>query len=750
MRWRVAGFLAAVLVHAGSLHAADGEKTPQDYAQDLESPDAKVRREAAYQLSRPGVASKVAVPQLIRALEDEQQQVWFGAITALANLKGDAEAALPALMNELEAWQPFRRDRQGTQALYRTALALGSIGAPAVPALSNALASEKWHVRAGAAWALGFAGNTASSVALRLAAALADERPEVREAAAETLAMLGSAALESLSETLGNSEDPKARAAAALALGRLGKAGAPAAPALSKAVAGEKDTAARTEALVAYSRVASSAPELVPVLLQAWEDPEEPVRRAAHSALLLVRPVDAALLPVILPRLESPEEPVRSRAAQLIAELGLDAGEAVGPVAVALRRSVAEGHGNPDPTLLQALAALGDPALVIVFAELEKQPASSWMPGDWPLSVLRRVPLTSLATLTASLEHPSASVRAGALEGLISLGDRARSVAKRLPPLLEDSDAAVRSRGWVAAGACGVAPEVMLGRLEQGLNDSSAEVRRAVVSGVALLGKAARPAVPKLVESLGMGDPLLELAAVRALGSMGSDAEPAARALADRLARATPDVQLEVLAALGAIGTGAASEVDKLLALGDSSNPEVRRVFLEAVGKFRAGGKPALSAVERGLKDSDPRVRAAAIQARIAVESESDAAVQVAVGGLADSEGLVRRAAAGALGQLEERGRPGEEQLFVLLSNPDDRLAARDALRAIHPVSITALLAALQHGDWGVREMAADALARLGKGAAEAAGALEKASREDASEEVKRASRRALRRIREG
>jgi HEAT repeat protein len=748
MRRRVAGILAAALMQTAALHAADGEKTPLDYARDLESADAKIRREAAYQLSRPGVASKAAIPQLIKALEDDQQQVWFGAITALSNLKGDAEAALPALMKELEAWQPFRKDRQGTQALYRTALALGSIGAPAVPALSNALTSGQWHVRAGAARALSFAGGTASTVAPRLASALADDRVEVREAAAETLAVLGTVALGPLTETLVTADDPKARATAAMALGRLGRDGAPAEAVLKQAALEEKDTAARVQALVAFSRVVPGSPALVPVLMRAWEDSEESVRRAAHSALLLVRPVDQALLPSIVPLLNSPEESVRARAAQLIAELGPDGASAVASVEAALRRSVAA--GKPDPLLMQALAALGDRGLAPVFASLEQEPTSALTAADWRLAVLRQVQLTSLARLTEALSHPSASVRAGALEGLIALGDRARSVAKRLPPLLEDTDPAVRSRGWMAAGACGVAAEVMLGRLELGLNDASPEVRRAVVSGVARLGKAARPAIPKLVESLGTGDAALELAAVRALGSMGAEAESAAGPLADRVSRSTPEVQVEVLAALGAIGTGAASEVGKLLPLGDAPNPQVRRAFFEAVGKFRAGGKPALPAVERGLKDSDPGVRAAAVQARVAVEPESEAAVQAAVDGLQDAEGEVRRASAGALAVLEERGRPGEARLFALLADPADREAARDALRAIHPTSVPSLLEALRHADWGVREMAADALARLGKGAEEAAGALEKASREDASEDVKRASRRALRRIREG
>lgn len=748
MRWSCAAFLAILLFQASSLKAAEGGKTPLDYARDLESTDASVRREAAYQLSRPGVAAKVAIPQLIKALEDDQQQVWFGAISALANLKGDAEPALQALLKELEAWQPFRKDRQGSQALYRTALALGSIGAPAVPALSNALTNTKWHVRAGAARALSFAGDTAATVAPRLASMLADERSEVRDAAVETLAALGPVTVGPLEESLRNADEPKARAAAAMALGRLGKLGAGAGPALKAAINEDKDAAVRTQALLAFSRVTTDSAVVVPVLMRAWEDGDETVRRAAHSALLLVRPVEVALLPAILPQLDAPDERVRVRAAQLIAELGPDAATAVGPLVRALRRSVAAGAA--EPTLVQAIAALGEAGLEPVFQELETLPSSSLTSEVWPLAVLRRVNLTALSGLRAALSHPSPAVRAGALEGLAALGDRARSVAKVLPPLMDDADAAVRSRAWVAAGACGVAPEAMLGRLEPGLNDASAEVRRAVVSGVARLGKAARPAVPKLIESLGTGDPSLELAVVRALGSMGADAEPAAAVLAGRAVRSAPELQVEILAALGAIGPGAASEAEPLLPLGDAANPLVRRAFLEAVAKFRSGAKVALPAVEQGRKDSDPNVRAAAIQARVAVDSESAEAVQVAVAGLEDPDGRVRRAAAGALGLLEEKGRPGEAKLFVLLGNPEDRLAARDALRAIHPESVSSLLEALRHADWGVREMAADALARLGKGATEAVSALEKASRDDASEEVKRASRRALRRIREG
>jgi HEAT repeat protein len=84
-------------------------------------------------------------------------------------------------------------------------------------------------------------------VAPRLAAAVADDRAEVRDAAAETLAVLGTVALGPLTETLVHADEPKARATAAMALGRLGRDGAPAEAVLKKAAVEEKDTDARVQ-----------------------------------------------------------------------------------------------------------------------------------------------------------------------------------------------------------------------------------------------------------------------------------------------------------------------------------------------------------------------------------------------------------------------------------------------------------------------------------------------------------------------
>lgn len=741
--------VAVFAAGSGRVIAAEPpEKPVAEYARDLEAEDPKVRREAAYQLSRPGVNAKQALPQLIKALDDNQQQVWFGAITALANLGPDAEPALPALMAELEAWQPYRKDRQGAQALYRTSLALGSIGAPAVPVLSNALASGKWHVRAGAARALGFAGPAALPVVPGLVSLLSDGRVEVRDSVAETLALMGPAALGPLEAAFREAKDGSGRTLVVTALGRLGPVAAPLAPLIRETILDGGDAGLRAQALDAYRRVAPDAGDLVQVLLRAWDDPDDGVRRAAHSALLLVRPVATVLLPAVLPRLEGPDAAQSARVAGLISELGPDAAAALPVVARCLKRGV--DAGKPDPRLFEAYAALGMPALEAVVEELSGRSTDAFGEDDWALEVLRRMNVGVLTPLMGLLEHPVAAVRAGGLEALTALGDRARAAAKRVPPLLGDPDGRVRARAWEAAGACGVAPEVLMTRLEAGLGDAEPAVRRSVVMGLARLGRLAKAAVPKVVEAMGSGDAELELASIRALASMGPEAAPAVPALVAKAGKATPEMQVEVLGALGAVGSGVGSELEPIWGLGDASDARVRLAFLEAAAAFQAAGRPALASIDRSLTDPMPGIRAAAVRARVAVDPESEDGVAAAVRGLDDSDGGVRRAAAEALAGLEERGRPGEARLFAMLGDPGDQSAAKEALRAIHPTSLERLLQALDHGDWGVREMAADALARLGKEAAEAVPALEKRVREDSSEEVKRAARRAVRRIREG
>ncbi len=743
--WAAGLLLACALSLAG---AEPPERSAADYARDLGSTDRNLRREAAYQLSRMGRGARVALPELIRTLEDDQQQVWFGGITALANLGPDAEPALPALLGELQAWQPFRKDRQGAQALYRTALALGSIGAAAVPSLSNALASDKWFVRAGAAKALGFAGEPAGGAAPALVRLLEDERAEVRDAAGETLALLRLPVVAPVVQLLEGAQEPQSRLAAANTLKRLGTNALHAAPSLRLALTSDPDVGVRAEALEALTRCGLPAAELLPALWEAAQDADATVHQAGFRQLLLVRPV-SVLYPRLTAGLRSPDAAERNRATALITELGAEAGD-LAPVLTERLRAGVGGDTPADPGLARALGGLGPAGVVSAFGELAGRRAGSPGTNDWALAVLRQTTSLAVPVLAEGLTHRAPAVRAGALVGLGSPGVLARSVARRITPLLEDPEPAVRAAAWSAAAACGVPPQALLDHLERGLNDTSPEVRRAALGAMAVLGPAAKPAVPLLMAGLDTRDEELGVAAVRAIAALGGEASSAVEPLARRLPGAPAALQVEILHALGAIGGAAASALPEVTPLSSASSALVRQAFAVAVGGMRESGASALAALITIARDPEATVRAAALSALSAVGPATPEALQAITAALEDPEVGVRRAAAGAVGALGEKGRGAEERLFAMLGVESDRAAAGEALRAIHPTSVRALIAALEQADWTVRQMAADALARLGKASREAVPVLERVMREDRHEEVKGAARRALRRIREG
>lgn len=738
---------AALWFAAGQ--AAEGPtRTAQDYARDLEGTDRPARREAAYQLSRMGAGARVALPQLIQALDDDQQQVWFGAITALANLGPEAEPAIPALLKELENWQPFRKDRQGNQALYRTARALGAIGSQAIPALSNALSAEKWPVRAGAARALGFAGEPARPLTPGLVKCLDDDRSEVREAALETLVGLAPTPVPLLAASLRSAEKPYTRAAAAEALARIGRPAAESIPALNAAFDSDPDGGVRAEALQALARVGLPVSELIPRLTQAARSAEEPVRTTALRTLLLVRPVDTALVPALVADLGSPDPTARDFAADRLADLGPDARVAAGPLIAALRRIPS---GAPPPTaLVRALGALGEAGIAPVLEALAKRPETTQPDQDWMRAVLRQATPIALPALVGSLSHTSPIVRAGGLEGLSALGRQGRPALRRIQPLLQDPDPRVRAQAWVAAATCGLATDLLLPRVEAGLADPAREVRFSTLEALSKLGSAAKPALPRLVALLEGPDEDLRLPTVRTLGAMGAEADAAVGPLAARLEKSPPELQLQILWALGAIGPASVSALPRMLDLASSPSRGVRQAFLEALGRLGTAAGSSAPVLLTAAEDPDPALRAAALRGLAAVDPGSETTLSNILAGLDHPASEVRQAAAAAVVRLEERGRPAEARLFAMLATEGDRVAAKEALRAIHPTSLPLLLEALAHAEWDVREMAADGLARLGKAASEALPVLERLTREDPRDEVRRASRRASRRIREG
>ena len=160
--------------------------------------------------------------------------------------------------------------------------AFGAAGAPAVPALIQALiqalGDSDWAVRRAAAEALGDLGD--SQAVPPLIQALGDSGWDVRRAAAEALGAVGDPqAIPALIKALGN-DGGAVRSAAAEALGAIGDPQA--IPALIQAL-GDSDRDVRRAAAEALGKLGD--PKAVPALKKRLYDESEAVRNAARDAI---------------------------------------------------------------------------------------------------------------------------------------------------------------------------------------------------------------------------------------------------------------------------------------------------------------------------------------------------------------------------------------------------------------------------------------------------------------------------------
>ncbi len=101
-----------------------GGKTAAQWAKDLQSKDSIERQKAAVALAQLGPGAKDAVPALMKALEDPEEDVRRRIPYALGKIGPAAKTAVPALLARL-------KDESG-EVRYWIALALGQIAPEAV------------------------------------------------------------------------------------------------------------------------------------------------------------------------------------------------------------------------------------------------------------------------------------------------------------------------------------------------------------------------------------------------------------------------------------------------------------------------------------------------------------------------------------------------------------------------------------------------------------------------------------------
>lgn len=246
--------------------------------------------------------------------------------------------------------------------------------------------------------------------------------------------------------------------------------------------------------------------------------------------------------------------------------------------------------------------------------------------------------------------------------------------------------------------------------------------------------------LPGVVEALSTPDQNVRWAAVRALGELGREEalEPLQGAMNDE----NPFVRRAAVQALGSLVAQSDSGVTQALtnALADGDQ-YVRREAIEALERLgpEDGWDPFIYALQDGFRD----IRMAGL--RVIGTCAEPWAVDLLVDALGDVDPHVRKTATKTLATL---GEPAVEALIDALSHREwiVRQYAAWALVDIRPVqAVDALIEALEDREAIVREVAARALGAIGDPRADAA--LAEVAERDQARDVRRSAINARRQL---
>jgi len=686
--------------------------------QQLAARDLPTRREAAYELSHLGKAAKPALPALIKALEDDDKQVWSSALAGIAALGPDAQEAIPVLLDQLDGRKNRRGRRDVRQGVMRTAYALSKIGKPALQPLTDALGQSDTTLKVGAARALGGMGAAAKDAVPAMIKNLGDTQDTVRDETAQSLAAIGPEAGPALVTALQDA-DAHRRAGAADALAQMDPHFQGAGKEVEQAAAKETDPVTRGAMFAAMVRTGVAPDHCVALILPAVTDENETLRHAALNALLSNLAVRKAAVPKLAELLKDKNTATRERAAHALGRMGSDAVGALPALLDAAR--AAEGA----PVYAEALAQLGPKALPPLLDILQKSKGDQ---GKWVLNILHSFGAPAVPVLSEALKSNSAEVRTAAANAIGEMGRDGVAAATPLFVLTKDSTPAVQAAAFRALVAVHADSERLKPLLQEALTNKDTDVRKAAAAGTAALGGAATLGVDGLLDLLADNNAAGRLAAVQALGQLGDKAAPAVNPLVAHLD--DPALQGSIIETLGHLGPAAAPAVPKLLEL--TKKGDQRTTILPVLTGIGHGAKDALPMIYTAIHDSAPDVRASAATALAAVETDDAKAIATIVPlARASESGKVRRAAAHAVAKYGPAAGAAVPGLISMLEKETERGEAMRALKAIGVKNVPDLMSMLAVRDTRVRTFACQSLGDLGPDARDAAPKLREIAEQD-------------------
>jgi HEAT repeat protein len=651
---------------------------------------ASTRRAAAAGLGEFTDRKDEAVPALVKALDDRDEEVRRGALASLRSFGAAVRPSTPRLV-ELAKGDPG-------EAVRREALGLlaGLRAAEAVPLLVAALSDPDPAARAEAARGLGLLGPKATDPAA-VEGLLNLVRPGQPDA-------VRAAAVEALQSVARDSED----------VHRV---------LVDEVLADDPSPTVRAQ-VMAGLRTANDK-DRVDVLIKSLDDPSPQIRLLAGAGLARIGVDDDRAIPALCraaakadestdegmsadleqvslqPTGDRPPDEVLARryeaaAREFKALAELRRGVSRGAAMNLLSRLIAAYKKAPKPYLAEPARIGVETILGRVVDEHEDMPFRLQAINQWTTIAAGasgagegegealRPSAVWLVRLAEMLRSPAAPIRARAGEILVDSSSREQAdVSIReawkgtVPGLVE----ALKSDDPRAATAA-LAVLQNLGPEAAG----SLDAVKALAAGAGPMAPAAAQAARRIgaLEDLKNPDPAARAAAAEVLGGLSWRGAPAVPGLIDALKDADPKVRKVAAAALGGLAAESDAAVDPLIALFRSESvAEAKAAALAALDRIAPQSKTTLDAHRDALRDADPAVRLAG--ASFPSPPPADDVVTALADAIGDADPKVAKAAATALAQLVGASPLAIPALFRALAGPEDdprRAVAGDALFA--------------------------------------------------------------------
>ena len=676
----------------------------------LEDRDQQVWFNSAMALARIGPGAEEAIPALVKWLDGSKgqgerrayrRQVWYRTAYALGRI---GPAAIPELVKALDDDKAFARSG--------AAKALGFIGPKAVeaaPRLAAKLGDSDSEVRLQIAEALGQIGPVAIPLIIP---ALSAPETLARTAATFALGSLGPAAQDAaqpLADLYHRETDLDVRANVIEALIKIRYDAGKFVPLLLCAL--KADSHAVRHA-AANGLLLTPAPDrnVVPPLLELLERGDSFTKEQAAYVLGRIGPAAKAAAPLLVQAIDAlGEEPPVFPFSDALVQIGSPAVPAL-IRAVGSRRIEKIGREHWTMRCLKAIGETAVPELTKAFGDSNASirfAAIEILKGQKSAAKAIENPLLNLA------RDPVPEVRASALLALSEIDIRTESYLPKLTEALRDESAQVRASATLALANAGPDAKPAVEPLIQALRDADTSVRKGAIKALGAIGSGAEAAVPELATALKTGDKALRIELIHALGKIGTTAAAAVPQLIEFVDDDSSDLRAALFAALGSIGPGAKPVVPALLKAVKDVNPETRAHAVAALAKIEADAKAVMPILDEALADQSAAVRKVAAEAAGKLGEAAQDAVPKLFALLKAEED--RAVALDSLRQIKVKSTPLLVEALSI-NDPSVRLFACESLGRLGPLAkdaIPALKKALNDDYDIVRRQARMALRRI-------------------------------------